>query len=58
MIYFYIDIENINSSKKILKYDFICIEGEKNQQIFLICYFSLTFGWFFIRPESDPDPFH
>ena len=27
----------------------------KNNQAFVICYFSLTFGWFFIRPEFDPE---
>ena len=25
---------------------------------FIICHFYPTFGGFFIRPESDPDPFH
>ena len=24
----------------------------------MICYFSLTFGWYFIRLESDPDQIH
>ena len=39
---------------KNLSYDFY-VPKVKKYQIFVICYFSLTFGWCFRTPESDPE---
>ena len=44
-IYYYIHIKNINSTENNFDYDF-----------FVTFYFSMTFGWFLIRP--DPEPKH
>ena len=38
IIYYYINIENINSNEKNINYGFLCI---KNDQVYVICYFSM-----------------
>ena len=57
IIHYNINTENINSNeKKILFKSFFMYCSEKNYQI--LFYFPPTFGWFCIRPKSDPDLFH
>ena len=54
IIYYYINIENINSNEKNHNYELFYVFKVKNNGIFVICYFSLTFGCVFLyRPDPE-----
>ena len=61
IIYFYINIENIDSNEKKNNFHFLLYLKWKNKRFFVLCYFSLILAVFFKRRnqiryiETDPE---